>query len=293
MAIKATRPEGVAHHRWKVDKKFKPIYHAVQIYKLARSGLSDHAISKALGINYETYKAWHGKYPALYKVAADARGEDNGVTTFAEYVYGQLGETEKGLWDQIVDLTKTKTLTKEKLEEVLGGYGKEVRQSLFVHAWISANFNASEACRKVGISKDTLDAWINRDAGFRKLFEQINWHKGNFFEGALVKLVKSGDAAAIMFANKTFNRERGYAEKTIIENTHQVNINTQIPLEELDLDAATLSKILRAQRKYIAARQQQQQPAPELAALPAHHDAEDAEILSIKPKKKEKANGRA
>jgi hypothetical protein len=284
MVIKASRPDGVAHHRWKVDKKFRPIFHSVQIYKLAKAGLSDHAISKALGIAYETYKGWHGKYPALYKVAEDARGEVDGVKDFSEYVYGQLSEEQKALWDRIRAHEKARTLTKEAVEELFAGKGKSVRQSLFIHAWIASNFNASEACRKVGIAKETLQSWCTREPEFRKLFEEIDWHKGNFFEGALVKLVRSGDAAAILFANKTFNRDRGYAEKTVVENTTEVNINTQIPLEELDLDAATLTKILKAQRKYLAEKARQAQPASAPQALPAH--VEDAEILKVTPSKK-------
>ena len=283
MAIKASRPDGVAHHRWKVDKKFRPIYHSVQIYKLAKAGMSDHAISKALGISYATYKHWHGKYPALYKVAAEAREGSDGVGEFKEYVYGQMSEESKALWDSVRRLDKAGGLTREACQELFSDTGKRVRQELFIHAWVASNFNGSEACRRVGLSKYTLDKWLTNDPDFLKLFEEIDWHKGNFFEGALVKLVKAGDPHAVLFANKTFNRNRGYAEKTEVVNTTEVNINTQIPLEDLDLDAATLAKVLKAQRKYLkakaeaAARSQQ----PVVRQLPEH--VEDAEILRTVP----------
>jgi len=76
-----------------------------------------------------------------------------------------------------------------------------------------------------GVSYNMLERWKEEDPDFPKLVDFLNTLRGNFFEDALCDAVADGDTAATIFANRTFNRERGYNDKLIdIKKTvHQLN----------------------------------------------------------------------
>jgi hypothetical protein len=139
----------------------------------------------------------------------------------------------------------------QRIEALLGDHGRRVRQHLWVHALICRNFNPSAACRAVNVSFDVVESWKRQDDRFRKLIEEIHEHKKNFFESQLVKLAKKGDVNAILFANRTLNRDRGYGDKTQVEISGSINhrVENLLNLDELDLPPEVLRVILDHVRK--------------------------------------------
>lgn len=218
----------------------------VEAYRLAKSGLSDTAVADALGCSRGTFKTWRKKYPALRKALAKARLPDKSVETFQEYVYDRLPEHLRAVWDEIQQC-QTEPNAIGRIEALLKDQGRRGRQHLFLYALVNSNFDLSEACKCVQIHRRTLDRWVTTDPGFAELLDEIDWHKANFFEGALVALVRAGVPAAVMFANRTFNAKRGYG------TTKQVNVSvngevnhthTAVPIDDLNLPLEVRKQML-------------------------------------------------
>jgi hypothetical protein len=230
----------------------------VTAYQLARDGHPDAQIAKIIGVLPETFREWKQKRPALVNSLARGRGEvDDPVTTpatvasFFEYVYNQLPEAEREVFEEILMLHETDSGI-ECVEAMLKNHGKRMRQHLFFHALVRNNFMIAQACSFVNISHRTFLNWKTRDPDFAELLETLHEYKKDFFEGALVKLVAKGDSAATIFANKTLNKDRGYGDKMTLDvqgainHTHQHEHEHRLSIGELDLSIETRREILAA-----------------------------------------------
>lgn len=208
----------------------------VKIYELARSGMRNKTIARTIGVDYtSTFKVWIRKLPALAKALEQARGTVANTKTFLDYVYERLDPRLQVLWDEINRMDKSDSNQIEMIESFLEKAGMRARQHLFVHAFVASNFNLSEACRKVNITKRTFERWVTEDPEFGELFDEINWHKKNFCEGMLMALVAQADTTAVIFANRTLNRDRGYNPTKDVNITGHIN-HSMIPLERLPLE---------------------------------------------------------
>ena len=86
--------------------------------------------------------------------------------------------------------------------------------------------NVSVACKNYGIERATFYRWYEKDAAFRTIVEDVKEERKDFIESNLDKRIQAGDTTAIIFALKTFCKDRGYAEQ--VEN--KVTIQTEQPL---------------------------------------------------------------
>ncbi len=77
-----------------------------------------------------------------------------------------------------------------------------------------------------------------------EVVKQTHEAKKDLFESALVGLVKQGEPSAVVFANKTLNRDRGYNDK--VEVTHV--LGEQHSVEDLQLSLEQRKEILAAIR---------------------------------------------
>jgi hypothetical protein len=186
------------------------------------------------------------------KMAEEKRGHK---VDFSGYVLNRLSPEARETWNQIKLHKKDPTFA--KIDAILDGKPKRIRQELFIHALVSSNFDLSTACRIVGISKNTLEFWRRNDLEFLQLIEEIQWHKKNFFEHALMDLVEFRNPAAVMFVNRTMNADRGYTEKLQLEHSGGID-TTGINIEDLDLDLDTRKKLLEAIRKQKAQKEMEQ-----------------------------------
>lgn len=221
----------------------------VKSFRLAQEGKTDTRISKILGIHVKTFKKYVKTKPAL-KAALEAARGTGGVATFHEYVFNRLDPNLQETWNRIKEWETAKDGYQRTIA-LLDRRGMRVRQDLFLHALVSTNFCVSEACRMVLVSKRTFHDWITTDERFAELIEEMQWHKKNFFEGALMGLVAEGDTHAVIFANKTQNADRGYSEKK--EHTHTIagrieHDHTIVNIDDMKLPLETRKQILSALR---------------------------------------------
>ncbi len=76
--------------------------------------------------------------------------------------------------------------------------------------------NVSEACKAVGISRGTFYLWREEDEAFKTDISEITEASIDVVEGELMKKIKSGDTACIIFFLKTRGKTRGYVERNEI-----------------------------------------------------------------------------
>jgi hypothetical protein len=240
----------------------------VHIYRHAKAGLSNEAIARVMDITSNRFVKWKRDRPEVAQALALARKEAPMDNSFVRYFYSQLDPRLQALWNEIENANNLGGGIAQ-LDAILGDHGTKARQSLYLHALISSHFSPTRAMEKVGIDKRTLDHWINNDPDFPELVEQIQYHKKNYFEEALVKLVEAGDKSAILHANRSVNRDRGYgrhSDMTVTVNGN-VNHNHVLDLSELNLSLACRTEIANALReleqKKEAARLLSQRPIEE------------------------------
>lgn len=231
----------------------------ITAYELARDGMSNKKIGETIGCNKQTFINWLRKKPALKEAITRGRTRSGSrvVTDFREYVYSQLPDNLKKLWDKINHFHEEGN-SLSKIEALLQDQGAGVRKHLFLYALVNSNFNPSQACRMVNLPFKTFRGWCEHDPEFQELVEEINIHKGNFFEGALLGLVASGDTSATVFANRTFNANRGYNPKSEIN----VNINGQVNHKIGIVKVDTLNLPLEVRKQILDATRQKALPAP-------------------------------
>jgi transposase-like protein len=222
---KAGEPHKIKHRM----KKWKPSL-LVRIYQLSRLGMTDVDMVKELGISRETLWKWRQDFPEIKEVEEQARKEVEESKNLPNWVYSRLSPEMKEMWNKVEKWGKQKDGV-AKIELMLCDHGRRVRQELFLHALCMCSFSPSQAMNKVNITKKELDRWLREDEEFATLVKEVDWHKGNFFEEHLVKLVQEGNPAAVVFANKTYNTDRGYGRRDQLD----VNVTGQVLHGVLDL----------------------------------------------------------
>jgi transposase len=247
--------------------------HYVKVYEMARSGMTKNEISKALGVDRETWSKWVKIRPALAEALRRGHspsGEQSGEKFF-EYVYKRLPRHLQRVWAAL-EVYEEEGAAEEMIESLFEDRGVRARQHLWVHALVASNFNASEACRRVNVTRNTLEGWVQHDPGFAELIDHLHQMKKDFAEGCLFGLLARGDTAATIFANRTLNRDRGYDPKvTVVHEGLVGHLHTKVDVDEL-------AGFSRAEKRAILEKLR----GP--AQLPAHGDALDAEF-TVKEKK--------
>lgn len=101
------------------------------------------------------------------------------------------------------------------------------KKALMIDALQSQLGAVTIACKQVGISRQTHYKWLKTDENYKYFFEEIEFVSKDFGENALKKLIKEGNPSAIIFFNKTKNKDRGYCEKLELEHMgdNQMTIN--------------------------------------------------------------------
>ena len=245
----------------------------VDIYILARAGSTVAQIADALGVGESTIEGpWKVAHPEIQYAMDKAREaikedrikdkfpdkEKDG--TFADYVYGRLSPNLKEVWDNII-FWSDHANGPEKVEAILEKKGVRMRQQLWVHAMLVCNFNASEAGKMVNVTKRMLDWWTENDPEFTSLIDELHWHKKNFFESKLIKLTKRNSEKAIIHANATVNRDRGYGKTVAVSVNGTVQVNhALIPLDKLDLPVDTLLQLEKAMERLKDSEEKQAEP---------------------------------
>jgi len=93
---------------------------------------------------------------------------------------------------------------------------KKQREFLEIHSNTLGVVSAS--CKKANISRQTFYRWV-RNPLFLQEVNKVKEELKDFGEASLFKLMKEGNTAAVIFFNKTKNKDRGYVEKQELEHT--------------------------------------------------------------------------
>ena len=233
-------------------KSLWKLRYIITAYELAKNGLSEAKIAKALGISFPTFLSWEKKKPA-FKMAVESgrriyKGRGKHTISFRDYVFQRLPKNLRILWRKINKLDDSPS-GYEKIQALLADRGVSIRQHLFVYAWTDCNFSISNALRKVCISRATFDKWRNEDPEFAMLIKEIDECKKDFFEDHLCKLIAGGDATLTKFANETYNRDRGYGRELNlnldVSGTIQHNV---VSINHLKLPIKTRKALLKSLR---------------------------------------------
>lgn len=226
----------------------------LQTYLLIRNGNSEKKIAQTLGVSLITFQKWKDSKPylkeAIDKAKQDPKKQYN--TTFKDYILGKLSPEVKDIWDRVIMNLEVEGGF-QKNENIFKEQGRLIRQQIFIYALLSNSFNLTEACRITNTAKRTVDYWVEEDYEFAQLLDEIQWHKKNFFENALIDKAAEGDASCIIFANKTLNKDRGYTEPKAEINFNQNNITNNtinFRIDDLELPLNTRREILAAIQKH-------------------------------------------
>jgi hypothetical protein len=158
----------------------------------------------------------------------------------ANYILSNLSHTARATWEKI-----TKLSTYEEIEAVFKKHPVKLRQQLFCTAILYTGHDNSKALRMVGIDYNHLTKW-KQDAEFLQMLEEVQWHKKQFFQKALIGLVAEGHPGAVVFVNRTVNADMGYSERLDLNVQGQAGNDVRYELEQLDLPVEVLKTVLEA-----------------------------------------------
>lgn len=103
---------------------------------------------------------------------------------------------------------KSKRQSKMKKRAVLLAYEKSLG-------------NVSNACKSVGIARETFYRWLKEDPEFKEKADEVDEANLDFAETVLLKNIRDGKETSLIFFLKTKGKHRGYVEK--IEQEVSVN----------------------------------------------------------------------
>lgn len=86
------------------------------------------------------------------------------------------------------------------------------KQRAFIAALPGHNFSVSRVCRTLSIGRSTFYEWLS-DSDFKRQYEESVEEQIDVWEESLLKNIKAGDAASIIFALKTRGKHRGWVER--------------------------------------------------------------------------------
>lgn len=106
----------------------------------------------------------------------------------------------------------------------------------------------NSACAQAGVSRKTYYNWIREDPEFAEKADAIIETQKDVGEAALLKLIRDGDTAAIIFYAKTKLKDRGYVERQEITGKDGEPIRNTI-IQVPDNDTAKLLEDIEKQKK--------------------------------------------
>jgi len=252
----AKKKAGMFQTKWRDDMAFR-------VYDLFKAGMNETETAALMGVRAETLRKWVDNKPIVRAARAAAvaakEAEDSVAGSFQDYVYSRLPSDLRPVWDDIMAAGEADDPV-ERIEAALKGKGMRGRQYMFVQALLHNNYNVSEASRMTNIAARTFELWMKRDPDFAAVLDVLKVSKKDMVEEKLMQLVRNGDTAAVLFANRSINKDRGYGDTKTVKVDQAVTHTHLIDIDELDLTLEVRQAILAAMRK---------QRSPNALGLPA------------------------
>lgn len=247
------------------ERKWKDEFY-VRAYELAKQGMKDKAIADAFDVAISSFMEWVEKKPALKEALERGRKSGGGVAEFKKFVVGRLDAEMKEMFER---MDSDDPQVQIKALEATRDATTRQRQYMFLHAFIASNFVLTEAARKAGIEWHTVNMWCIRDRKFRKLMASLHQAKKDFFESALMDLVKARDPATVRFVNSTVNRDRGYGKAVDVNITGNVTVQNTISADDLTYE-----------QKRELLHKLRERKTPRLEDRTSLNEVQDAEVIS-------------
>ena len=86
----------------------------------------------------------------------------------------------------------------------------------------------SNACIKVGMSRETHYKWLREDEAYKSSVEELENVALDFAESSLQKQIQDGNTSATIFYLKTKGKNRGYIERHEVSGIAGGNIQIEI-----------------------------------------------------------------
>lgn len=93
----------------------------------------------------------------------------------------------------------------------------DIKKGQFIEAFEATAGNISASCKKLNISRETYYRWCREDQEFREKIDETQESLLDLAETMLIKNIREGRTAEIIFFLKTKGKKRGYIERTEIE----------------------------------------------------------------------------
>lgn len=93
----------------------------------------------------------------------------------------------------------------------------------------------SNACKEVGLARNTFYSYYDSDAEFKALIDEIDEITLDFAESQLLKKIEEGSERSILFYMKYKGRKRGYTDSLDI-TTGGENLNNISVIKLIEVD---------------------------------------------------------
>ena len=94
---------------------------------------------------------------------------------------------------------------------------RQSKKKKLLQALVDSHGVVTQACRKANISRAHYYRWWNEDDKFRKECDDIQEQAVDFVESQLFKQITEGNITGQIFYLKTKGKNRGYIEKTQVQ----------------------------------------------------------------------------
>lgn len=232
----------------------------IKVTHMARDGLTESQMARMLGISKITFTIWEKDNRLFRKAVQEGRAYtkrgQRGVFDMSDYIYRRLSSESQTLWRQIHAFDNAnKGLA--KVNALLAGRGKRIRQDMFLCAWVNGLFSVSAACRKIGVNRNTFERW-KREPYFQRMVWEVEQIRNDLYENCVSRGALAGDPTILTQIMNSKLKDRGYGKPTAID----INVQGQIEhshrlvlMEDLNLPISVQKIILdrvRTRRKLVA-----------------------------------------
>ena len=110
------------------------------------------------------------------------------------------------------------------------------KQKAMLRALEMTGHNITQACKKIGITRETHYYWLHNSDEYKKRDEELQESLLDFAETMLMKKIKEGDTTGLIFFLKTKGKKRGYSERPDIEVNIGAKKIDKVQVEFIDKD---------------------------------------------------------
>ncbi len=133
--------------------------------------------------------------------------------------------------------SKSQKQKEEQFKLRFSGLAVSEKKKVYLQVLNDALGNVTLATKTCGIDRSLPYKWRSGDIEFYQKVEEVSEVTLDYVEGCLMRNIKTGKEASIIFYLKTRGKKRGYVERTEITGEDGDRIKTSVDLKDLSLSA--------------------------------------------------------